>query len=212
MSIDQLDHFHSIKLKPIISYPCEAEVGESYLMAIDLQLETPNATWPFPEEEYVISFLLNTAPFFSYQPLKSCEPSLVLHRFGGTYGPAQFLLTAAPYEIARGRISIIFVNRNGIPLASVELECEVKHLKHPQAILLVPEAITTTDQQPVFQEVASPAAQAELADVSVENMKVSPPEHQLIQIAPAEQHGALQAWLRPPPPVSQNELAPNPEL
>jgi len=60
--------------------------------------------------------------------------------------------------------------------------------------------------------VASPAAQAELADVSIEDMKVSPPEHQLIQIAPAEQHGALQAWLRPPPPVSQNELAPNPEL
>ncbi len=125
-SISEQDNLHSIRLKPIISYPREAEVGKSYLMTIDVQLESPDAPWPYAEEEYTISFVLDTFPFFSYEPLGGREPSIVLHRFGGTYGPAEYLLTAAQEEIAQGEMSITFVNGWGIPIAQLALPCEVK--------------------------------------------------------------------------------------
>jgi len=126
MNISEQNSLHSLKLKPIISYPREAEVGKSYLMTIDVQLESPDTPWPYAEEEYTISFVLDTLPFFSYEPLGKREPSIILHRFGGTYGPAEYLLTAAQEEIAQGEISITFVNGWGIPIASLPLECEDK--------------------------------------------------------------------------------------
>ena len=126
MSIKEHNDLQSIKLKPIISYPREAQVGKSYLMSIDVELATSETPWPYPEEEYAISFILETRPFFSYEPLGGHEPSIVLHRFGGTYGPAEYLLTAAREEVPKGTIGITFVNGWGIPIANMELECEVK--------------------------------------------------------------------------------------
>jgi hypothetical protein len=116
-----------LTLKPVIGYPSEAQVGRSYLMTIDIQLARPDSSWPYPEEEYVLSLILDTHPFFSYRPLGDRDPSLVLHRFGGTYGPAEYLLTAAPTAVAPGTFGITFVNGWGLPIAHLELPCEVKH-------------------------------------------------------------------------------------
>jgi len=126
VSIKEHSDLQSIKLKPIISYPREAQVGKSYLMSIDVELATSETPWPYPEEEYAISFILETRPFFSYESLGEHEPSIVLHRFGGTYGPAEYLLTAAKKEVPKGIIGITLVNGWGIPIANMELECEVK--------------------------------------------------------------------------------------
>jgi hypothetical protein len=131
MNSDPQYDFPTIRLRPIISYPRRAQAGKSYLMTIDLQLEAPGAPWPFPEEEYAISCILDTQPFFSYEPLEGREPAIVLHRFGGSYGPAQYMLTAAPHELPKGAISITFTNPYGIPIAYTELECEVSSAAQP---------------------------------------------------------------------------------
>ena len=127
MSIKKHDDLQPIKLKPIISYPREAQVSKYYLMSIDVELESPQTPWQYPEEEYAISFILDMHPFFSYEPVGGREPSIILHRFGGTYGPAEYLLTAADTEVPKGTIGITFVNGWGIPITYMELECEVKH-------------------------------------------------------------------------------------
>jgi hypothetical protein len=131
MNSDPQYDFPTIRLRPIISYPRRAQAGKSYLMTIDLQLEAPGAPWPFPEEEYAISCILDTQPFFSYEPLEGREPAIVLHRFGGSYGPAQYMLTAAPHKLPKGAISITFTNPYGIPIAYTELECEVSREAQP---------------------------------------------------------------------------------
>lgn len=115
----------SIQLKPIISYPRTAEAGERYLLTIDVQL-AEGSPWPYPEEEFAISFILETAPFFTHEPLGEHEPGIVLHRFGGTYGPAEYLLTAAKRVQSPGHIKITLLNAWGLPIAHLELECEVK--------------------------------------------------------------------------------------
>ncbi|WP_144370028.1 hypothetical protein [Myxococcus stipitatus] len=56
---------------------------------------------------------------FSHEPLG--DQKVVLHRFGGSYGPAVFLLTAQK-NVQKGGISLSFVNRFGMPVHTVELE------------------------------------------------------------------------------------------
>ncbi|HLG64174.1 MAG TPA: TIR domain-containing protein [Ktedonosporobacter sp.] len=125
MSVPQASQ--PIQIRPIINYPREAQTGQTYLMSIDVQLASPDATWPFPEEEYPITFILNTQPYFRYESLNGeREPGIVLHRFGGTYGPAQYLLTASEQEVERGHISITFLNGWDVPMTYLELECVVK--------------------------------------------------------------------------------------
>lgn len=106
-----------IILEPIISYPKEAEAGNTYLMTVDLRQSL--GEWQYDEEEYVIYCLLDTMPLFSNEPVG--EPAVVLHRFGGTYGPASFLLTAAQEEM-EGTIRINLVNGWGMPIRVITLD------------------------------------------------------------------------------------------
>ena len=108
----------AIIIRPIISYPREAEVGKTYLMSIDVQAELGEEGWPYEHEDYALHCFLDTKPLFNHQSFG--EPIIVLNRFGGTYGPATFLLTAAatPQE---GAISISLVNEQGMPLHQMTL-------------------------------------------------------------------------------------------
>ena len=112
-------------LEPLVSWPREVEPGRAYLMTVDLRTAADPAAWPFDEEEFWFSCMLEAQPFFVSQPLD--DPTLVLHRFGGTYGAVRFLLTAndpAGLGLADGRPTsmwLTYVNRWGVPVRSVEL-------------------------------------------------------------------------------------------
>ncbi len=113
-----------ISIQPIISYPREAEVNKIYLMEIDIKQTDDFEKWLYEEEEYPIYCRVdtyskrNTTPLFKIQPIG--EPAVVLHRFGGTYGPAKFLLTAASKDI-KGEIRVTLVNGWGVPLKMLRL-------------------------------------------------------------------------------------------
>ena len=114
----------ALSVQPIISYPREAEVGKTYMMTVDLQ--TTGGEWLYEEEEYPIDCFLDTSPLFSCKPLG--EPAIVLHRFGGSYGAAKFLLTAALEEM-QGEINVTLVNKWGVPirvinLTDIHIRCE----------------------------------------------------------------------------------------
>ncbi|MFN6516082.1 MAG: AAA family ATPase [Nostoc sp. CreGUA01] len=85
-------------------------------MTIDLQSSSDD--WPYEEEEYPIYCMLGTSQLFSCQPLG--EPAVVLHRFGGSYGAAEFLLTAAQEEM-QGEITVTLVNSWGMPIRVLSL-------------------------------------------------------------------------------------------
>ncbi len=78
-------------VKPIITYPREPQVGKTYLMTIDLEVEE-GIEWQYEEEEYPIYCEVDSESLFSSKPIG--EPVIVLHRFGGSYGEEKFMLTS----------------------------------------------------------------------------------------------------------------------
>lgn len=112
----------AITIEPIVSYPREAEPGKTYLMTVDLRFPVDAEKWPYDEEEHEIYCLLDTAPLFDNEALG--ESAIVLHRFGGTYGPAMFLLTANQIEMSDpvGSITLTLANRHLMPLQVFKLD------------------------------------------------------------------------------------------
>lgn len=107
-----------IEIEPLISYPKKAEAGKSYVMTVDLRQRATGAEWPYEDEEYIIHFMLDSMPLFNSEPIG--DPSVVLHRFGGTYGPAMFILTANEEEML-GSMRLTLVNEWGVPVDVIEI-------------------------------------------------------------------------------------------
>ena len=78
----------ALAIKPIVRYPRVAQVGKTYLMTIDLEVED-GAEWQYEEEEYPVYCEVDSDAF-SFRSVG--EPVLVLHRFGGNYGEVRFLI------------------------------------------------------------------------------------------------------------------------
>ncbi len=116
-----------LSIQPVISYPKEAEVGKTYLMEIDLQMPESGFEWQYEEEEYLIYCMVNAGNLFTVTSVG--EPAIMLHRFGGTYGNARFLLEADAEE-RDGSLSVVFVNQWGTPIRSVN--CAVSLQKTPK--------------------------------------------------------------------------------
>jgi nucleoside phosphorylase len=106
-----------LSVKPIIHYPRVAQVGKTYLMTIDLEVEA-GAEWQYEEEEYPIYCTVDSE-LFSSKPVG--EPVVVLHRFGGSYGEAKFLLTAAAAE-RQGNVKVALINAWGVLVKTIKLE------------------------------------------------------------------------------------------
>jgi hypothetical protein len=84
-----MSNLSAMSVTTIIRYPRQAQVGRTYLMTIDLEPDE-NFDWGYEEEEYPIYCSVESDAFHS--KVVGTE-TVVLHRFGGSYGPARFLLT-----------------------------------------------------------------------------------------------------------------------
>ncbi|WP_013320649.1 tetratricopeptide repeat protein [Gloeothece verrucosa] len=149
-----------LSVKPIISYPREAQAGKTYLMTIDLEVEE-GFEWQYEEEEYPI-FCQVDSDFFK---VKSVDESvLVLHRFGGSYGEVRFLLTAGQKE-AKGRIRVILINKWGVPVKVFYLEdVQITTKEEIRSVIEIEsrKPINLTSQEEAYQ----PAIASKLSDVN----------------------------------------------
>jgi nucleoside phosphorylase/Tfp pilus assembly protein PilF len=107
----------ALAIKPIVRYPRVAQVGKTYLMTIDLEVES-GSEWNYEEEEYPIYCTVDSE-LFKTQIIG--EPVIILHRFGGSYGEAKFLLTAAA-EARQGNVKVGLINAWGVPVKTINLE------------------------------------------------------------------------------------------
>ena len=112
-----------LSVRPVISYPHQAEVGKTYLMTVDLQPSDDNGEWSYEEEEYTIYCMVDSKPLFKCE--RVLESAIVLHRFGGSYGAAKFWLKATDREM-EGKIKISLVNSWGVPVKNISLKSLVK--------------------------------------------------------------------------------------
>ena len=123
-------------IQPTITYPVEAVIGHRYGLEIDLQVE---GGWPYEEkEEFPIYCFVEAAPLFAITSGSLEQSAIILHRFGGSYEPTRFELTASEKE-CQGSIRIVLANESGIPIHVISLnDISVRKfpLKIPETLLL----------------------------------------------------------------------------
>ena len=157
-----------ISIQPIISYPKTAISGKSYVMSIDLSTTSTGENWPFDEEEYLIYCSVESRAFFSVKNLG--EPVIVLHRFGGTYGPVTFLLTTNE-TTKPGNLKVQFFSISGLPIQ--ELVFEDIEIKNPEgAVIPEDNELVEIGLRPPELELGD--TQAIITENSIQN---TPPRH-----------------------------------
>ncbi|MBY8846058.1 caspase family protein [Streptomyces sp. SP2-10] len=111
------------RVEPRVTWPRSVAAGEPFLVCVDLALVgVPEELWPFDEEELEFTCVLDGGRHFGVEAVH--DASVVMHRFGGTYGPAQFVV------VAQGRsgqhaLRLTPVTSRGIVMGSVELPVTV---------------------------------------------------------------------------------------
>ena len=113
---------HEVSIRPIIRYPQHVEVAKSYLLTVDIEAILDENGWPYDREEYTVFCEVSGGELFDVTPVG--ERAVVLHRFGGTYGPARYVLTVpigASVEKQIGLVQIKLFNGQGYPLDCIEI-------------------------------------------------------------------------------------------
>ncbi|MFE1959521.1 FxSxx-COOH system tetratricopeptide repeat protein [Streptomyces sp. NPDC059479] len=128
-------------IEPVVSRPREAEAGRTYLVTVDLRgplgaSDGPDGgpdgesdgvgvgfDWPYLDEEFTFTVGLDGSPHFVCEVLD--DPSVVLHRFGGTYGPARFVVTAGR-TAGPASLWLTISNQWGMPVRKAELRCRIR--------------------------------------------------------------------------------------
>jgi SEFIR domain/NB-ARC domain len=131
-----------LSVKTIIQYPQQAQVGRTYVMMIDLQSDE-GYEWGYDEEEYPIYCTVDS-DIFSSKVVG--EPTIIMHRFGGSYGAVKFLLTALP-KVGRGEIRVGLINAWGVTVKILK----VKQLEIIEAPPLVNNNYSVPISLPVYQ-------------------------------------------------------------
>ncbi|MFB6877987.1 FxSxx-COOH system tetratricopeptide repeat protein [Streptomyces sp. NPDC056323] len=115
-------------IEPVVSRPREAEAGCAYLVTVDLRGplgpqgdEDPEA-WPYQDEELTFTVALDGGRYFVCEVLD--DPALVLHRYGGTYGPARFVVTAGR-ATGPAELWLTITNQWGMPVRKAALPCTI---------------------------------------------------------------------------------------
>ncbi|MFJ9709219.1 FxSxx-COOH system tetratricopeptide repeat protein [Streptomyces sp. NPDC101234] len=115
-------------IEPVVAWPREAETDCDYLVTVDLRGPLPadddtEPNWPWAEEEFTFSVALEGAGPLVCAALD--EPVVVLHRFGGTYGPARFAVSTGS-EPGTASLWLTISNQWGVPVRKVELRSEIQ--------------------------------------------------------------------------------------
>ncbi|TRV76137.1 tetratricopeptide repeat protein [Streptomyces sp. 130] len=125
-------------IEPVVGWLPEVEPGLVQCVSVDLRGpldahgDTDGDAWPYDEEELTFSVALEGAPHFVCEAIE--EPGLVLHRFGGTYGPATFLVTAGP-SAGPGVLRLTIFNQWGASVRKAELPCAITESVTPGAVV-----------------------------------------------------------------------------
>lgn len=118
---------HPLLIEPVVAWPHEAETDCDYLVTVDLHGPLPvdegEPEWPYPDEEFTFTVALDGSPHFICTALD--EPSVVLHRFGGTYGPADFRVSTGSIP-GPASLWLTVSNQWGVPVRKAELRSEIR--------------------------------------------------------------------------------------
>ncbi|WP_327272957.1 FxSxx-COOH system tetratricopeptide repeat protein [Streptomyces sp. NBC_01224] len=157
----------TLLVEPVVSRPHEAEAGCAYLVTVDLrgplgpQGEDDCEAWPYQDEELTFTVALDGGPHFVCEVLD--DPALVLHRYGGTYGPARFVVTAGRVTGPAG-LWLTITNQWGMPVRKAALPCRIREpavdgsAQSPSVVGYVPDRSPAPEEYwPATVDAAPPA-------------------------------------------------------
>jgi 3',5'-cyclic AMP phosphodiesterase CpdA len=109
-----------IGIQPLVNWPRTVEAGHSYQITVDLRLTDPGA-WPYDEEELVVGCMIDGRP--ACRVLALGDAGVILHRFGGSYGPAQFLaeVPEGATGLADAALWLTLTTAGGVPFYTGKL-------------------------------------------------------------------------------------------
>ncbi|MDL4813616.1 VMAP-C domain-containing protein [Actinomadura opuntiae] len=110
-----------LEVEPVVRWPRRMTPGTTYLVEADLRL-AGDGGWPYEEEEFAFTFLLDGGPRITVDGIG--ESTLVLHRFGGTYGPVRFA-AVADERAGPGSLWLSLLTPRGVIARTDELKVTV---------------------------------------------------------------------------------------
>ncbi|WP_129779045.1 cell division protein ZapE [Peristeroidobacter soli] len=143
-----------IPLQFRINYPRKPRAGVRYLISVDVDCDLRSGQWPYAEEEYPVTCFLDAGPAFVQE--SAGDSTIVVHRFGGSYGPAKFWVTAR--EPGPANIRYVLVNRAGVPIVSRSAAVDVVEQARPQVVVDAGRDLVESISRPVPQPAARPAS------------------------------------------------------
>jgi class 3 adenylate cyclase len=110
-------------LHPVVHWPRAMTRGLRYLVRVDLRLAEPAEQWPQEQEEFAFTCMLDGANDFSVTVVH--DASIVVHRFGGSYGPAEFVVTPRS-KTGSQSLWLTILTARGIIFCTIELPVEIR--------------------------------------------------------------------------------------
>jgi hypothetical protein len=110
-----------VSVRAVVQWPRHAEARGRYLVVADVVLDE-SGEWPYAREEFVIGCVLEGGAAFQVEALGGT--GLVLHRFGGTYGPVRFVVHAErdPRSDGSDGLRLTLVTEGGVPFQMLSLQ------------------------------------------------------------------------------------------
>jgi len=104
-----------VTIQPVVSWPRNIQLGASYLVIVDVRLPAPAEEWPYEQEEFIVGCMLDGGPACRVRALGTA--GVVLHRFGGTYGPARFIadVSRTPEDLDGAALWLTLTTEGGVP-------------------------------------------------------------------------------------------------
>ena len=116
-----------VTIQPVVSWPRQVRPGRSYVITVDLRLANAAALWPYDDEELAVGCMLDGRPFCAVRVLG--DAGVVLHRFGGTYGPAKFVaeIPEDRTDFTGAALWLTLTTAGGVPFYTGRLPLDGSH-------------------------------------------------------------------------------------
>ena len=107
-----------VRVQPKASWPDKVVPGLSYVVTVDVGVD---GDWPYEEEEFEVGCTVDGSPGLCVEAVGNS--ALVLHRFGGSYGAAHFLLHVGDLPVGgQVGLQVTLFTAGGLPFHSVRLD------------------------------------------------------------------------------------------
>ncbi|MEV6527506.1 tetratricopeptide repeat protein [Longispora sp. NPDC051575] len=112
----------SVHLTPIVSWPREVRSEVRYWVTVDLTSSGELDEWSYDREEYPVHCMLEGGPTLDVESFG--DTAVVLHRFGGTYGPVRFVVTLRAGVTPGDRdhaLNLSLITAGGVTIQTISL-------------------------------------------------------------------------------------------